>query len=1852
MQKRIRNLNKGIALWLAVAITLFGFTAPSVEAAGYAYNDGTYTGTGTGRGGALSAEVTVENGRITEIEVGSNNETPSYLETAKGVINRIIAKQGTAVDTVSGATLSSRAIIEATEAALAQANAGVFDSGAGTEEAPFVIASPAQLQAFRNSVNQGETYTGQFVVLNSNIDISGNEWEPINNFAGTFDGAGHRISGLTIGLPEAAADCQNAGLFASLGATAVVKNLGVTGVRIYITNGAASTYAGGLAAKTNNGTAAGGTVIDNCYVTGTTVSSETTSGRISYAGGLVASMGQYGSVTNCWTDIAVKTKAGGTMSAYAGGLTALTGNNVNVVNCYTLGEVNATSTNLANGSVAGGLFGMQSGKSYNCYSRGGVAAKNIKADQSYQTTTYTLVGALAGQVPGNGAMDRMFYNRNAVLSVNEAVYDPVPPVGRGASNAEPTHVSGVYASDMASVTFVTALNSGLESLDEANIAIPGGVSLYKWKLSGNTATLSDHVYGGDEVDGDIFAGGEGTAEDPYILQTEAQLRAFAASLNEDLDYSGLYIRMGNNIDVSSEDWNPVGQGEYAFRGTFDGAGYKIMGLKYGSTETAKDATDAVYVALFGVVGQKGLIKNLGLTDVGIYTSGRHSVNSAAIAGYLEGGGIDNCFATGIINGKTTVQGNNFVGGLVANQYRGYIINSWSDVDVRSETVGKHVSEAGGLVSLNNRGLIANCYTVGNASGDAVRAAEGMAYVSNLVACQAGTIVNCYVLGNTVSDSYSFYVGAISGMTTGIGKGYLSYYNKDAIQMIDGQVPDPFVAVGTTISTKEDGVVSSGFNYRLQGYGPAEMKSDNFASVLNGNFKAFPVQLSEWLPAGTALKTWSYDAAEDIVVLTGSNAAVTYVPVVVNEENEAAYRAGTYYGRDGSAGGNEIIVKVTVTNDRITAIEVTSHKEGNGFDPEAVIAAVLLAQNTRIDYDTSNPSLAALLKAIDTALKKAGAGDTTGYGKAYSGIFAGGTGQKADPYQIATARQLAAFAASINADESYADKYVVLTRDISLKDTDWIPSGSGNAAHAFRGTFDGRGHSISDMTIGSETGPAAYQYAGIFGYANHAVIKNVRLTDAYINNHYSGDGRSYVGVLAGAVENATSIDNCSAKGTLTSRAKNQCYTGGLVSFTSGIDGAEGYVTNCGTDVDITGISDTSWVYLGGISGLNNRTYIVNCYSLGDGTANSTINVNKASTGGIAGFQAGYVRNCYTLGSMKTVLSSTDVGGYAGRHTGIATTYCAYYNTDAMHYSGNTHLVPIPGVGVYVPSSETGLVAAEKVEGEGEAYMKSDAFASLLNQNLTDENVSGVLPHDIALVPWEYNEDLGLTVLKQTPPTYTVTFNENGGNTEANPAIKTVEAGGKVDILPAAPMRTGYTFNGWNTQAGGGGTEFTAFTAVNADITVYAQWRVISGNGGDPSGSNGSPSGPTQTNTVTTTAPAGNAQPVVRSTTTAVATSNADGKATAAVTSAQIAEAVNKAAAAAGQQGSGTMAEVEIKVTAPENAKAVAVSLPKAAMDTVTGHKTDALMVSTPVASIRFDGDSLNTIANEASGDVDISTSRVDTATLSEEAKQKVGDRPVFNFSVTSGDKTISQFNGKVTVSVPYTPGAGEDPNAVIMYYINAGGQPELVSSGAYNPATGRVTFKTDHFSHYAVGYNKVGFRDVAGDAWYCKAVTFAAARGITTGAGDGNFNPEAQLTRGQFLVMVMRAYAISPEDGLRDNFADAGNTFYTGYLASAKRLGISRGTGNNRFEPDREITRQETATLLYNTLKILGELPAATGTTPPAAFSDSNQVAPWAKEAMDLFVMAGIVSGSNGRLAPGDNTNRAQMAQMLYNLLAE
>lgn len=100
---------------------------------GVVYQDGVYTGTGAGYGGTITVQMTVENGKITKLEVTKHSETNSYLKRAQKLLDSVLNKQTTeGVDTISGATKSSNGLLTAIDACISQATGGADTSKTGS----------------------------------------------------------------------------------------------------------------------------------------------------------------------------------------------------------------------------------------------------------------------------------------------------------------------------------------------------------------------------------------------------------------------------------------------------------------------------------------------------------------------------------------------------------------------------------------------------------------------------------------------------------------------------------------------------------------------------------------------------------------------------------------------------------------------------------------------------------------------------------------------------------------------------------------------------------------------------------------------------------------------------------------------------------------------------------------------------------------------------------------------------------------------------------------------------------------------------------------------------------------------------------------------------------------------------------------------------------------------------------------------------------------------------------------------------------------------------------------------------------------------------------------------------------------------------------------------------------------------------------------------------------------------------------------------------------------------------------------------------------------------------------------
>lgn len=183
-----------------------------------------------------------------------------------------------------------------------------------------------------------------------------------------------------------------------------------------------------------------------------------------------------------------------------------------------------------------------------------------------------------------------------------------------------------------------------------------------------------------------------------------------------------------------------------------------------------------------------------------------------------------------------------------------------------------------------------------------------------------------------------------------------------------------------------------------------------------------------------------------------------------------------------------------------------------------------------------------------------------------------------------------------------------------------------------------------------------------------------------------------------------------------------------------------------------------------------------------------------------------------------------------------------------------------------------------------------------------------------------------------------------------------------------------------------------------------------------------------------------------------------------------------------------------------------------------------------------------------------------------------------------------------------------------------------------------------------GYCSATFADTSsGWDWAKPSIEFLRSSGITSGYSDNTYRPGQSISRGEFTLMICRAFQF-PTGG-SSGFPDvpAGST-YAGAVAAARDLGIVQGN-NGRFQPDRPITRQSAMTMICRAIEAAGQSLPAADTALLSSYADGSQVSAFARPSVAALVQMGAVRGNSAsRLNPGAAISRAEMAVILHRVL--
>ena len=381
-----------------------------------------------------------------------------------------------------------------------------------------------------------------------------------------------------------------------------------------------------------------------------------------------------------------------------------------------------------------------------------------------------------------------------------------------------------------------------------------------------------------------FAGGTGTAEDPYQIANGAQLAYLASSVNSGETYEEKNFVLTANIDLNGLPWTPIansfsdallGGSDYrVFAGNFDGNGYTISNVSIGS-ETTPFESD-----VFGLFGAtEGKISNLNLDTVSIHGIAKIASIGAVVgfAGGLvgySGGSIENCHVTGLtmdmsapsniyaaaywvgglvgaldgtqlinecsVSGSITEKaGKGSIGGLIGELGKAAKITySRSNVTVNVKADSRGGADVGGFIGKGNgktdaETVIRNCYATGNVTGGA--------YTGGFAGGLWGlNIKNCYASGNVSQAAAA--MASFVGTDASDSAYYGSITNCFTTGSVTGSSPFQYAFAEQSSATKRSEITNCYFaveNLGIKNQNESatekpqeEMKTEDFAAALN------------------------------------------------------------------------------------------------------------------------------------------------------------------------------------------------------------------------------------------------------------------------------------------------------------------------------------------------------------------------------------------------------------------------------------------------------------------------------------------------------------------------------------------------------------------------------------------------------------------------------------------------------------------------------------------------------------------------------------------------------------------------------------------------------------------------------------------------------------------------------------------------------------------------------------------------------------------------------------------------------------------------------------------------------------
>lgn len=341
---------------------------------------------------------------------------------------------------------------------------------------------------------------------------------------------------------------------------------------------------------------------------------------------------------------------------------------------------------------------------------------------------------------------------------------------------------------------------------------------------------------------------------------------------------------------------------------------------------------------------------------------------------------------------------------------------------------------------------------------------------------------------------------------------------------------------------------------------------------------------------------------------------------------------------------------------------------------------------------------------------------------------------------------------------------------------------------------------------------------------------------------------------------------------------------------------------------------------------------------------------------------------------------------------------------------------------------------------------------------------------------------------------------------------------------------------------------------------------------------------------------------------------------------------------------------IDATWEEDIEKIDVVIPKNSFDKALENKK-SVVVKTNKVKMEIPTDVI-----DEEGEVSLGISELSLADIKAELKEEFTNvnenAVVFDFDFSVEGKKITKFNKPLTITIDFDASKVQDQDKLGVYYYNESeGNWEYVGGKVNDDGT--ITFNIDHFSKYAVMEYDKTFDDIQSH-WAKKQIEIMASKHITQGISEDLFAPEKVTTRAEFTTWLVRALDLDIEETEKIFNDVSENEWFFDSVNKAYEAGIINGVGKNVFAPQKQITREEMASLIMRAYEYSTGTDLETMiTTQELRFSDMDEASSWATRNITLANALGLISGYvDGTFKPSKSATRAEAMAVISRLVNE